>query len=49
MGALYRYLFRGIGILMVLGMITVLLLAVMSQARHAAPTHAGGVATSTSR
>jgi hypothetical protein len=49
MDALYRYLFRGIGILMVLGMITVLLLAVMSQARHTAPPHAGGFATGASR
>jgi hypothetical protein len=34
MGILYRYIFRGIGILMLLGMITILLLAVMSQNPH---------------
>ena len=32
---LYRYIFRGIGILMVIGMITILILAVGSQTRHA--------------
>jgi hypothetical protein len=41
MGTFYRYLFRGIGILMLLGMITILLLAVMSQTRHAAPLERG--------
>ena len=32
---LYRYLFRGIGILMIIGMITILILAVSSQAHRA--------------
>ncbi len=32
---LYRYVFKGIGTLMIIGMITLLLLAVMSQMRHA--------------
>jgi hypothetical protein len=32
---LYRYVFRGIGILIVIGMITILILAVSSQIRHA--------------
>jgi hypothetical protein len=31
---LYRYVFRGIGILMVIGMITILILAVRSQAHR---------------
>lgn len=31
---LYRYVFRGIGVLMVIGMITILILAVSSQTRH---------------
>ena len=31
----YRYVFRGIGILIVIGMITILILAVGSQTRHA--------------
>ncbi len=31
---LYRYVFRGIGILMIIGMITILILAVSSQAHH---------------
>jgi hypothetical protein len=30
---LYVYIFRGIGIVMVIGMVTILLLAVMSQMR----------------
>jgi Na+-transporting methylmalonyl-CoA/oxaloacetate decarboxylase gamma subunit len=37
MSWLYRYLFRGIGVVMLVGMITILLLAVMSQTRRAAP------------
>jgi hypothetical protein len=32
---LYRYVFRGIGILMAIGMITILILAVSSQAHRA--------------
>lgn len=32
---LYRYVFRGIGILIVIGMIMILILAVSSQTRHA--------------
>ena len=32
---LYVYIFRGIGIVMVIGMITILLLAVLSQMRQA--------------
>ena len=32
---LYRYVFRGIGILMIIGMITILILAVSSQAHRA--------------
>jgi hypothetical protein len=32
---LYRYVFRGIGILIVIGMITILILAVSSQTHHA--------------
>jgi hypothetical protein len=43
MGMLYRYLFRGFGILMAIGMITILMLAVMHQTRHA-PPHAGAPA-----
>jgi hypothetical protein len=31
---LYRYVLRGIGILMIIGMITILILAVSSQAHH---------------
>ena len=38
---LYRYLFRGIGILMIIGMITILILAVSSQA------HRGGTSSPT--
>ncbi len=34
MGILYRYIFRGIGILMLLGMITILVLAVRSENQH---------------
>ena len=43
---LYRYVFKGIGTLMIIGMITLLLLAVMSQMRRApqgAPTPPAGV------
>ena len=36
MRTLYRYLFQGLGILMVVGMITILVLAVISQNRSAA-------------
>ena len=32
---LYRYVFRGIGILMIIGMITILILAVSSQVHRA--------------
>jgi hypothetical protein len=49
MDVLYRYIFRGLGILMAVGMITILLLAIMSQARHALPPHARGTATGASR
>ena len=31
---LYQYVFRGIGIVFVIGMITILLMAVMSRSRH---------------
>ena len=48
MNALYRYVFSGLGILMVLGMITILLLAVMSQTRHESPQERR-TAASTSR
>ncbi len=34
-GWLYRYVFRGIGILMMIGIITILILAVSSQAHRA--------------
>jgi len=43
---LYRYVFRGIGILMLIGMITMLFVAISSQVRRshagpaAAPVHA---------
>ena len=33
---LYRYVFRGIGVLLVIGMITILVLAITSQARRSA-------------
>lgn len=40
---LYRYIFRGIGVLLVIGMITILALAVVHEMRRPAqppPTHA---------
>ncbi len=36
---LYRYLFGGIGILLVIGMLTILALAIRSQLNHADPSH----------
>jgi len=39
MGALYRYVFRGFGLLMLIGMITFLLLAVKSQIGHKPARH----------
>jgi hypothetical protein len=35
---LYRYVFKGFGIVMLIGMITILFLAVSSQLRHSART-----------
>ena len=34
---LYRYIFRGIGILFVIGMLTVLFLAIRSEHEHSVP------------
>jgi len=41
---LYHYVFRGIGIVIVIGMITILLMAVMAQ-RHAAHRESARVKT----
>lgn len=49
MGLLYRYVFRGIGIVMLVGMITILLLAVKSQTRHAAAHHGRRITSAASR
>lgn len=46
---LYRYIFRGLGILMAVGMITILLLAVISQARHTGPSQSRGTTAGASR
>jgi hypothetical protein len=37
---LYRYVFRGIGVVLVIGMITILILAISAQNRRAANTPA---------
>ncbi len=47
-GWLYRYVFRGIGILFLLGMLTALISAI-SQVRHMAPEKAHRPAPSTRR
>jgi hypothetical protein len=36
---LYRYIFRGLGILMLIGMITILILALSSGTRRASDSH----------
>ena len=47
-GWLYRYVFRGIGILMAIGMITILILAISSQA-HRAGTSSTAIPAGTHR
>ncbi len=49
MSWLNRYVFRGIGIVMVIGMITILWLAVESQTRHSAPKHERPIAIGENR
>jgi len=45
---LYRYVFRGLGVVMLIGMITILLVAVASQTRRA-PQAAHGASAGVSR
>ncbi len=42
---LYRYIFRGLGLVMLVGMLTIVILAIASQSRHAetAPVKTGTV------